>query len=163
MRVRPAEPGEHALVAELTVCAYTATAGFRIEGGYADELRDVSGHAAQAEVLVAEACDGRLVGTVTFIEDAASPLAEHADHGAASLRFLAVDPAAQRTGVATALLGACVERARMARAQRLRLHVAAGNVGARRFYTHHGFARDPAADWTPVPGLDLLGYVRALS
>lgn len=159
-QVRPATVAEYAAVADLTVRAYAGLTGMLVEDDYAAELRDVAGHAAVADVLVACGPDDALAGAVTFIPDAANPLAEHGDPGAASLRFLAVEPAVQRAGVAGALVQACLARAAASGATRLRLHVAAGNPAAHRLYARWGFARDPAADWAPTPHVALLGYVR---
>lgn len=162
VRVRPVADGEHAAVGELTLRAYLEAEGTYAAGGYADELRDAAGHAAVAEVLVAESSDGALLGTATFLPSGDNPLAEYDDPEAASVRFLAVEPGARRAGVARALMDACLERARAVGAPRMRLHVIAGNAAAHRLYEGLGFARDPAADFEPLPGAHLRGYVREL-
>lgn len=162
LRVRPMGDGEHAAVGDLTVRAYLEAEGTYAAGGYADELRDAAGHAAVADVLVAEDADGALLGAVTFLASGDNPLAEHDDAEAASVRFLAVEPGARRAGVARALMAACLERAGAAGAPRMRLHVIDTNAGAHRLYRALGFVRDAATDIEPLPGARLQGYVRDL-
>ena len=38
------------------------------------------------------------------------------------------------------------------------LHTTPWMTVAHGMYERFGFERDPALDWTPVPGIDLLGY-----
>lgn len=163
VRIRPAVDDEHAAVGELPLRAYLEADGTYAAGGYADELRDAAGHAAVAEVLVAEGGDGALLGTTTFVPSGDDPLAEHDDREAASVRFLAVEPGARRAGVARALMEACLERARQVGAPRMRLHVIATNAAAHRLSQGLGFTRDPATDFEPLPGARLQGYVRELA
>jgi len=54
---------------------------------------------------------GRLIGCVTFVPDAANPLAEGLREGEAGVRMLGVDPGAQGPGAGRALTVACLERA----------------------------------------------------
>jgi hypothetical protein len=51
LQVRPARPDEYAALGELTVAAYAAVDPGVLESDYADELRDVAGRAAGADVL----------------------------------------------------------------------------------------------------------------
>jgi ribosomal-protein-alanine N-acetyltransferase len=57
----------------------------------------------------------------------------------AELQRIAVEPAARRSGVATALLDEVVRRARLSAADRLLLEVREDNAGALAFYAARGF------------------------
>jgi len=153
--VRRIEPADHAQVSRLTVEAYRADGQLEAAPEYATVLADVDARAAAAEVFVA--ADGeRLLGAVTFT-GAGGPYAEVARDGEAEFRTLAVDPAAQRRGVARALVQACVDRARELGCSDLVICVRAENVAAFSLYRPFGFERDPGLDWSPVPGVELLG------
>jgi GNAT superfamily N-acetyltransferase len=153
--VRPVRPGEHARVGALTVAAYAAQ---RDVGDYAGVLRDVASRVATAEVLVAVDDDGTILGTVTNVPDG-GPYGEIARAGEAEFRMLAVDPEAQGRGVGTALVEACVADARRRGRSRVVLSSGTWMTTAHRIYERLGFRRDPARDWTPVPGVDLTAYV----
>ena len=60
----------------------------------------------------AREASGAPLGCVTYARDRTSPWAVHAEEGEAAIRMLAVVPAVQGRGVGTALVVACVERAR---------------------------------------------------
>jgi len=80
--------------------------------GYVAELSDVAGRASTAVVLAAvDAEDGRPIGCATYVPGLASPLAEELGPGEASIRMLAVDPAATGVGGQRAR-AACVAMAR---------------------------------------------------
>ena len=154
MRIRDARPAEHAALGELCVRAYRALGS--VTDSYAERLRDVSGRAASAQVLVA--VDGDLpVGCVTLILDG-GPLGEIARHGEGEFRMLAVDPAAQRRGAGEALVRACIERTRSAGRARLVLSSATDMAAAHRLYERLGFVRAPARDWRPIPTVQLLAF-----
>ncbi|MEV6930445.1 GNAT family N-acetyltransferase [Dactylosporangium sp. NPDC051485] len=153
--VRLAEPGEHDAVARLTVAAYRADGQLEAAPEYAEVLADVAGRAAAAEVLVA-VLDGVCLGAVTFTLPGGA-YAEVSKSGEAEFRTLAVDPAAQRRGVARALVQACIDRAAELGCAALVICVRHDNPGAHALYGRFGFARDPSLDWSPVPGIELLG------
>jgi predicted N-acetyltransferase YhbS len=95
--------------------------------------------------------DRRVVGTVTFYEDAAAEgLGWPA--GWAGLRALGVDPSARRLGAGRALMDACLERARAAGAPVLCLHTAAFMTAAVALYEAMGFRRAPAYDFDVPAG-----------
>jgi ribosomal protein S18 acetylase RimI-like enzyme len=101
-------------------------------------------------LLVAEH-DRRVVGAVTFYEDAAAEgLGWPA--GWAGLRALGVDPAARRLGAGRALMDACLERALAARAPVLCLHTAAFMTAAVAMYEAMGFGRAPSFDFEVPAG-----------
>ena len=158
LAIRHADPAEFAAVADICVAAY---APFVDPGdGYAGVLRDVAARAAVAEVLVAED-GGMLLGTVTFVPDGGA-LGEIAGPDEAEFRMLAVAPPGQGRGVGAALLSHVVAESRR-RGKRAVVCSSQPAMGAaHRVYERVGFRRDPARDWSPVPGVDLLAFALAL-
>lgn len=148
-------PEEHARVGELCVDAYRSAAILaQDDGGYAATLRDVAHRAAETVVLVARE-GGRVLGTVTL----APPGSGYADIAAGDeleVRMLAVDPAAQRRGVAEALLRGAAEWAREQGYPALVLSVLSvdGPGTPHRLYERVGYRRVPARDyigaWDPA-------------
>ncbi|MCZ7378604.1 GNAT family N-acetyltransferase [Micromonospora sp. WMMC250] len=158
LRVRPAEQADFPAVARLTVAAYEADGQLKGEHGYGAVLADVSTRAASGEVLVAvdEATDA-VLGSVTFVLPG-TRFAELSGPGEAEFRMLAVDPGAQGRGVGAALAQACVARATELGCVAVVICVRAGMAqSAHRLYSRLGFARAPEKDWSPAPGVDLLG------
>jgi GNAT superfamily N-acetyltransferase len=159
--VRPTETAVCNALGALTVAAYVTLPGHVPEPGYERELADVAARAAMPDTTVLVAVDGeRLLGGVTYVSSTRSPMAEHDDAEAGQFRMLAVAPEAQGHGVGEALVRACIERSRADGHRRLRIHSTPWMVAAHRLYERLGFVRDPATDWSPVPGIDLLGFVR---
>ncbi|MGI5247424.1 GNAT family N-acetyltransferase [Dactylosporangium sp. CA-139066] len=153
--VRLIEPGDHAEVGRLTVAAYREDGQLEASPEYGEVLADVDGRAAAADILVA--VDGeRVLGAVTFTLPGGA-YAEVSKPGEAEFRTLAVDPAAQRRGVARALVRACIERAGDLGCAALVICVRDDNAAAHRLYGGFGFERDPSLDWSPVAGVNLLG------
>ena len=150
-------PDEHAALGELTLAAYAAIDPSVVSRDYADELRDVAGRAAVAEVLVA-VVDGAVLGGVTYVPDRTSPAAEFAEDDTAGIRMLAVDAGARRRGVGEALVRACIDRATTADRRQIVLHSTDRMTAAHRLYDRLGFTRDPWLDWEGEPGLWLRGY-----
>ena len=165
MLVRPLEPDEIRLqdaLGAITVAAYEQLEPGIVENGYDAALRDVAGRVAAAEVLIALDHD-EVLGGVTYVPDAGSPMAEFTDPHAAGVRMLAVAERARRRGVGKALTVACLDRARADERSRVILHSTPAMVAAHRIYERLGFERDPGLDWEPEPGVHLLGYVHTLS
>ncbi|MGH8840005.1 MAG: GNAT family N-acetyltransferase [Jiangellaceae bacterium] len=160
--VRAARSDELAEAGAVTLAAYRAV-GMAV-GGYADELGDTASRAAAAELLVAvesTRSDHRVLGTVTFCP-ADSRYRELARADEAEFRMLAVRPDAQGRGIGRALAEACVDRARAQGFRALVLSTPAGAAVPHRLYESMGFVREPARDWSPVPGVDLIAYSLAL-
>ena len=157
IEVRPVRPEEHDAAGRLVVAAYRALPGSHMTGGYETELADVARRAAEAEVLVA-AGDGALAGCVTFVPDHRNPWAEGLRPDEASIRMLAVDPAAQGRGAGCALLDACTDRARALGRGAVFLHSTPWMTAAHHIYERAGFVRVPDRDWTPVPDVPLLAF-----
>ncbi|WP_410811773.1 GNAT family N-acetyltransferase [Micromonospora sp. 067-2] len=164
MQVRRADPADFAAVARLTVAAYEADGQLKGENGYGAVLADVSARAASGEVLVAlDDETGAVLGSVTFVLPG-TPFAELSGPGEAEFRMLAVDPATQGRGVGAALAQACVDRAAELGCTAVVICVRAGMAAsAHRLYGRLGFVRSPEQDWSPVPGVDLLGLRRVLT
>jgi predicted N-acetyltransferase YhbS len=160
MQIRLARPEEYAAIGELTVAAYAAVDPGTLQSDYVDELRDVAGRAAGADVLVAvdDETGGMVVGGVTYAPDPSSTSAEFSDPDAAGIRMLAVAADAQGRGVGEALTRACVDRARAAGRGQIVLHSTDRMATAHRLYERLGFVRDTSIDWEGEPGLWLRGY-----
>jgi GNAT superfamily N-acetyltransferase len=163
--VRPAHTDELVRVGELTLSAYVADDLLVGDDGYAPRLRDAVTRAREAELYVAVLTDllthpedpGEPVGTVTFCPQG-SPWSELAQPGEAEFRMLAVDPAARRRGVAQALVGVCLERARELGCTAVVLSSLPVQRSAHRIYQRLGFRRTPDRDWSPAEGVDLLAF-----
>ncbi|MEU5912481.1 GNAT family N-acetyltransferase [Micromonospora sp. NPDC047527] len=158
LRVRPADASDFSAVARLTVAAYEADGQLKGEHGYAAVLADVSTRADSGEVLIAvDEVTGAALGSVTFVLPG-TRFAELSGPGEAEFRMLAVDPAAQGRGVGAVLARACVDRAAELGCTAVVICVRAGlAVAAHRLYERLGFVRVPEKDWSPAPGVDLLG------
>ncbi|GAA1641876.1 GNAT family N-acetyltransferase [Georgenia ruanii] len=152
--VSTVRPEELDRVGELSVAAYRAAGMAEEDDGYALALRDVGRRAAEAIVLVARA--GReVLGTLTLAA-AGTAYADLAREDELEVRMLAVDPAAQRRGVAEALLRAAQEWAAEQGYPRLVLSVlsVAGPAIPHRLYERVGYRRNPGRDyvgsWDPT-------------
>lgn len=158
--IRAATEDELEPVGELCIASYSAGGHLDPGDDYTETLRDASARARSAEVLVA-VMDGAIVGTVTICP-AGSEFAEIGRAGESEFRFLAVAPAAWRTGIGEALVAACEQRAIERGASSHVICVIDRNEGAHRFYDRLGFHRLPERDWMPRPGVRLQAYARAV-
>jgi ribosomal protein S18 acetylase RimI-like enzyme len=143
--VRRALPHEYGRVGALTVDAYRALPVDHLWGGYEERVLDTAGRARGAEVLVALTDDGAVVGSVTYVDDAATDWGEWIEPGEAQFRLLAVDPAARGLGAGRALVAACVGRA-TANGQTIVIHTTPWMDAAQRIYARFGFVRRPDRD-----------------
>ncbi|GAA4436036.1 GNAT family N-acetyltransferase [Phytohabitans houttuyneae] len=159
--VRTALPTDHEAIARITVAAYKADGQLRDENPYAATLADVASREAGGELLVATDGDGEVLGAVTFVLHG-SPYAELSGPGEAEFRMLAVDPAAQGRGAGEALARACVQRARDLDCKAVVICTRDFATPAQRLYARLGFVREPELDWSPSPGVRLLGLRLAL-
>ena len=158
--IRLVRPAEYAQVADLTAGVYVDE-GYA-EGGYVHVLRDVASRARTADVLVAvRGPGGPVVGAVTLAYGGRD-YAEQAVQGETVVRMLVVDPRTRGAGLGEALMQACLDRARAAGCSRVLLSTQASMRAAHRIYARLGFRREPANDWSPEPGVELLGYVLTL-
>ena len=163
MRVRRAEPRDHAAIGEITVAAYAGLSEAD-EASYGDKLRDAAARDREAELWVATSAsetDGTVLdtvlGTVTVCHDG-SPWREIARGDEGEFRMLAVTPDAQGRGVGAALVELCVNRFREVGAPGIVLSTLPAMHAAHRLYERHGFVRAPERDWSPAPRVDLVAY-----
>ncbi|SBV29814.1 Ribosomal protein S18 acetylase RimI [Micromonospora krabiensis] len=157
MRVRAATPDDFASIARLTLAAYEADGQLKGEHGYGAVLADVATRAAHGEVLVAVDDAENVLGSVTFVLPG-SRFAELSAAGEAEFRMLAVDPVGQGRGIGAALVDACVARAGELGCSAVVICVRGGMAeSAQRLYQRRGFVRAPEKDWSPAPGVRLLG------
>lgn len=158
MLIRPAEPRELETVGLLTLAAYAADGYLTPEDPYAGELLAADQRASQADLVVAVAHDGTLLGTVTFCLPG-SPWAEISRPGEAEFRMLAVAAEARGRGIGEALAAWCVDRAREQGCIAVALSSLDQMHAAHRLYDRMGFARTPERDWQPAPDIKLIAYV----
>ncbi|HYN93083.1 MAG TPA: GNAT family N-acetyltransferase [Pilimelia sp.] len=160
--VRPARPADYPAIARLTVAAYAADGQLGGEHGYERVLADVAGRAAHGEVLAAvDGASGAILGSVTYVRPG-GPYAEVSRPGEGEFRMLAVDPAAQGRGVGEALVQACLARAAAGGCTAVVICARSFSAPAHRLYARLGFVRAPELDWSPAPGVELVGLRLAL-
>jgi len=156
--IRVATAAEYAEVGEITVRAYTVEGFLEPADAYAHRLRDAAARAVEAELWVAvEPGTGRLLGSVTFCPRG-SAYRELAGEHDGEFRMLAVDPRARGLGVGRALVERCLERSRELGDSSVVICSLPAMRAAHRLYSSLGFDREPALDWSPVPGVELLGF-----
>jgi ribosomal protein S18 acetylase RimI-like enzyme len=158
VEVREARPDEFTEAGAATALAYRefVRPGEASWEEYLDHIADVSSRAAVATVLVAVE-SGRILGSATLelderMDDDDPPLEPDEAH----IRMLGVRPDARGRGVASALMDACFERARLAGRNRMTLHTTKRMTAARRMYEAMGFERLP--DRVFPDGFVLLTY-----
>jgi ribosomal protein S18 acetylase RimI-like enzyme len=159
-------PGETEAVGTLRVSAYMAQDHLAANPAYADTLRAL-GQDGHGTILVAadvpEGADGssgpgeKLLGTVMYEPwHPGSEVARSADE--AEVRALAVAPWAQGRGVGRALMLAVIGAAETSGVSRLLLSTRPEMKAAQHLYRSLGFTRTPGLDWSPLPGITLLGF-----
>jgi predicted N-acetyltransferase YhbS len=156
LEVRLARPEEYDAVGRLTRDAYVVSGHIVEEDFYEEHLLDAAGRARDAELYAAD-LDGRLAGTVTFCTPG-SRMSELARPGEGEFRMLAVDPAVRRRGVAHALVTRCVDRSRELGLGAVVISSLPVAVESHGLYARFGFRRTPERDWSPAPGVELLGF-----
>lgn len=144
-------PEDAPRVGALTLAAYDRYG--RIEGEYRDFLADPLRRLERCTaVLVAEIDTGdggaQVVGTVSYVVPSDAEWEDHAEPaGDAGFRVLAVDPAYEGRGIGSALVEACLVRARRAGAHRMLIISMAWMSRAHALYTgRYGFVRRPDLD-----------------
>lgn len=162
IEIRPVAHQEWAEAGEVTLEAYRTLDGQFLSDDYSADLRDVAARTTGATVLVAVE-GGRVLGTVTLVDDPASPWSESLVAGEVGVRMLGVAEAARGRGVGTALLQACLDRARAARASRAVLHSTPAMTAAHRIYRRAGFERAPERDVVLSPELRLMAFTLELA
>jgi len=144
----------------ICVAAYEHADQLEPGSPYVATLLDTRTRWEDSLLLVAER-DGRIEGTVTIcLPGSASREIGRPDE--VEFRFLAVEPSAWGTGVASALVAACTEHGRSTGAAALTICVRDINDRAAEMYERMGFERQPDRDWSPRPGIDLLVLSRPI-
>ena len=153
LTIRPATPADYPEVSRISVEAYLAAGYFATpEHPYMRQVADVAYRAARGTVVVAER-DGRIVGSVTVMAHG-DGFEQVAREGEVEFRLLVVDPGAQRTGAATALVHDVEARAARLGATAVVLTTGPDWEAAHALYRRLGYERTPERDW-PVQGTDL--------
>ncbi|WP_395692535.1 GNAT family N-acetyltransferase [Nocardioides sp.] len=157
--VRRARPEDLDAVGDVTVAAYAEfTTG--PDDHYVALLRDAARRDREAELWVAERA-GEVLGTVT-IALPGSPWREISTDDEGEFRMLAVSPAARRQGVGETLTAHALDRFRALGFTGVVLSSLAEMTAAHRVYERHGFRRAPERDWSPMPGVHLIAFVKEL-
>ncbi|WP_425307462.1 GNAT family N-acetyltransferase [Ammonicoccus fulvus] len=158
MQIALATPDQYARISAATLAAYAEFEA--ADEAYRRKLGDSAARAAEAELWVA--LDGdRVLGSVTRCP-VGSPWRQVAGEGEGEFRMLAVDPAAQGSGVGVALVRHVLDRCRAGGDHTVVLSTSTEMLTAHGMYARLGFTRMPERDWSPVPGVGLLVYGRAL-
>lgn len=160
VEIREARPDEYTAAGEIAEAGYRDFYGEAL-GSYADDLRDIAGRAKGGTVLVAVE-RGEVVGSVTYVGDASSPLGRSQASDEASFRMLSIRPDAKRRGLGRAMTQECIARARAEGKRAIILHADEIMDGARALYESLGFERDPSRDWSPDEQTRLVCYTLAL-
>jgi ribosomal protein S18 acetylase RimI-like enzyme len=157
--VRPVRPDEFEALGDICVAAYhSLPAEFSNQEAYDLRLRDVAHRATASCVLVAVGPAGELLGGVTYVSGPEDPYSEGLREGEAGIRMLAVSPAAQGRGAGRALVAECVAIARRTGRARVVLHTSPAMAPAIHLYESLGFSRRSDIDFSPVPGVHIIGY-----
>jgi ribosomal protein S18 acetylase RimI-like enzyme len=113
-------------------------------------------------ILVGAWIGEHLAGVVNYVNGPADPYAEFEAECEAGVRGLAVGIGWQRRGVGQSLVSYCIERARTEGKARVVLHTTPWMHAAQRLYPRLGFRRAPERDFSPAPGIPLIGYTLEL-
>jgi predicted N-acetyltransferase YhbS len=155
--IRLALPDEYDAIGHLLVRSYAAIPDMPVSEELIAELTDVRARAEDCVVLAAMD-GGDVVGTVTYVPSHVVAAAEFDDPEGAGIRMLAVDPAFRGKGLGRALTEECLRHAKAAGRTTVYLHTTPWMEAAGRMYQAMGFQRRRDLDWTPEPGVKLLGY-----
>ena len=156
MELRRATEDQLEAAGRVTVEAYVGGGYLQPADPYAAKLADARWRHERGELWVA-LLDDAVVGTVTFAP-VGSVLREISRGDEGEFRMLGVAPAARGRGVGQALVELCLRRSRVLGYAGVRMSTMAEMTAAHRVYERLGFARSPGDDWSPVPGVVLLGY-----
>jgi predicted N-acetyltransferase YhbS len=140
--IRHAAPDE---ISEIEAVCVAACAEYRSEvplavfEDYTDDLRHLSDHWHEAEVLVVEV-GGQIAGSVLFYADASTE-GLGLPQSWSGFRRLAVHPRMRGRGLGRSLAQACIDKARRRHAPTVGIHTATFMRAARRLYEQMGFRR----------------------
>ena len=151
--------------------AYAAVVPADFYAAYLASALDLEGRLRDGGTILVAESDGRLVGTVTYFQDASwEAMPMDPAPGTAGLRATAVHPDHQGRGIGRALIDACLDRAQSHGAERMLLHTAAFMVPAIELYQRLGFVREPSLDYPvdaffesdPSAGITAMAYQRPI-
>jgi ribosomal protein S18 acetylase RimI-like enzyme len=143
--ISPIRPDELDAVSRIVIDTY-ADVGFTIHPEYGAELVDVARRVSDPNVVVLVArLDGRPVGHAAVVLGP-SPMADHVEPEASSLRMVAVLPTVQGHGVGRALIVEAMAVARRAGRTTMRLYTQPMMHAAQHIYESLGFVRVPERD-----------------
>jgi ribosomal protein S18 acetylase RimI-like enzyme len=160
--IRDAHADERNAIRELTLRAYAEYATIMdpvtwagLEGAILAALDSD----APAERIVADD-HGTLIGSVMLYPPAAKAYGDMlAELSWPEVRLVSVAPNARGRGVARALMGECLRRARNSGAKAIGLHTSRSMEAAMQMYKRMGFVRVPEYDHQP-PGTELVEAYR---
>lgn len=158
--IREARDEELDTIAALIVDAYAEYAARMSPdawASFANEIANVRGRMADADLLVAEE-GGRIVGSVTIFNGWRG-----VQEGTSGVRLLAVPPEHRGSGVGRTLMQACIDRARRGGKRRLMLTTTQEMAAVRELTEKMGFVREPGLDHEPAPGVRYEGYALDLN
>lgn len=166
VQIRPARADEAVAVGNVAVAAYEADGFLTLPGGavdvrYRDWLADAAPRIAGDVVMVAEIGD-RLVGSVTWCPFGSRSAELAVEPGQGEFRTLAVAPSARGRGVARALVAWCIGEAERTGLDEIWICSREEMAPAHALYLALGFERVPARDWSPVAGMTLRTFRRAV-
>jgi predicted N-acetyltransferase YhbS len=153
LTVRPAEAADHDAILAVIAAAnseYRPLIPANIYDDYFGSLRELFTPRPDVRAAVAEQ-DQQIVGAVALVPDGSKADVEDPDRWA-SVRALAVDPAARRRGIGQRLVGWCIGEARQHEAPAICLHSAIFQITAHRLYERLGFKRVPERDLGATTG-----------
>lgn len=158
--IRDATPADYDGIRSVTLAVYV---GEGLAGpDYQPTLADVEDRARHTDLVVALAGD-ELVGSVALAWHGSAYAEITAGPEEAAFRMLAVSARARGRGIGRSLVQACVDRARAGGVRRIVISSEPAMQAAHRLYASTGFTAEPARDWSPYPGVDLLCYVLDLA
>jgi ribosomal protein S18 acetylase RimI-like enzyme len=156
-----AREDELAAVGDLVADTYVGGGFVAADSPYVAELRAVRRRWLEADLLVARAERGAVVGTVTFCLPQ-TPWTDVSGPGEAEFRMLAVAPSQQRRGIGGMLVGECLRRGAAAGATAIVISTTPTMTAAHLMYQSMGFVRRPERDWTPRDDVHLWTYWRVI-
>lgn len=162
LSIRNARRSDHAAIRSVTLAAYEEYATLMpppIWAAYRQNVLETLDEEGPQECLVAVQ-DEVVVGSVLLYLNAAQAYGGSGNTLAGpEVRLLAVLPAARGQGIGMALMDACVQRAREAKATVLGLHTMDMMRSAQRMYERMGFVHTAERDFQPAPGMLVKGYL----
>lgn len=155
--IRDAKEEERSAMLEVTLNAYRefeANADDKFWQMYEQNIAEAIHRGEDIERIV-YLLDEKVVGSVLLCKQSFnSPEPE--------IRLLAVDPAHRQKGIAKALMDECEQRLAKRGHKQVVLHTTHLMQTAREMYERNGYKRYEKIDFSPVPGFNVLGFIKDL-